>query len=100
MYLENPESAGTRLGERLKQMSAVAWVVEVDRLARFETITVDEALTLLGRRFAGNYLVSRRHIVWLMLEYAFLRFEPEAWHDPLRRTPRRRSARRKRGAAA
>ena len=40
------------------------------------------------------------HIVWLMLEYAFLRFEPEAWHDPLRRTPRRRSARRKRGAAA
>ena len=100
MHLQNPESAGTRLGERLKQMSALAWVVEVDRLARFETITVDEALTLLGRRFAGEYLVSRRHIVWLMLEYAFQRFEPEAWNDPLRRRPRRQSARRSRGAAA
>jgi hypothetical protein len=100
MYLENPESAGIRLGERLKQMSALSWVVEVDRLARFETITVDEALTLLGRRFAGDYLVSRRHIVWLMLEYAFLRFEPDAWHDPIRRRPRRQSARQSRGAAA
>jgi len=32
-------------------MSAAAWVREVDRIARFESVTVDEALTLLGRRF-------------------------------------------------
>ena len=100
MYLTNPESAGERLGARLREMSAVAWVVEVERLARFQTISVDEALTLLGRRFAGDYLVSRRHIVWLMLEYVYLRFEPEAWNDPMRCRPRRRSARRSRGAAA
>jgi hypothetical protein len=35
-----------------------------------------------------------------MLEYVYLRFEPEAWHDPMRCRPRRRSARRSRGAAA
>jgi hypothetical protein len=81
-------------------MSANAWVVEVERLARFESVTVEEALTLLGRRFAGDYLVSRRHIVWLMLEYVYLRFEPEAWSDPLRCSPRRRSARRSRVSAA
>ncbi len=81
-------------------MSAASWVSEVDHLARFETVTVDEALTLLGRRFGGEYLDSRRHIVWLLIEYVYLRFEPHAWLDPMREQPRRRSARRARGAAA
>ena len=81
-------------------MSAAAWVREVDRIARFESVTVDEALTLLGRRFGAAYLESRRHIAWLLIEYVWVRFEPEAWADPIREAPRRRSARRARGAAA
>jgi hypothetical protein len=93
MHMDGPECARERLSERLKKMSAAAWVHEVDRLARFDSISVDEALTLLGRRFAGEFLVSRRHIVWLLIEYAYLRFEPEAWNDPMRCRPRRRSAR-------
>jgi hypothetical protein len=97
MHVDSPESAVERLSERLRRMSAGAWVAEVDRLARFETIAVDEALTLLGRRFSGEFLDSRRHIAWNLIEYVYLRFEPEAWRDPMRHRPRRRSAR---GAAA
>ena len=88
------ESVREHLSDRLRRMSAAAWVNEVDRLARFDTISVDEALTLLGRRFAGEFLESRRHIVWNLIEYAYLKFEPEAWNDPMRCRPRRRSARR------
>lgn len=88
------------LGARLKRLSAAAWVREVERLARFDAITVEEALTLLGRRFSGGYLESRRQLAWSLIEYVYLRFEPEAWTDPLRTTPRRRSARKARGAAA
>jgi hypothetical protein len=97
MRTESPDSARERLSDRLRHMSAAAWVHEVDRLARFESITVEEALTLLGRRFAGGFLVSRRHIAWLLIEYAYMKFEPEAWFEPMRYRPRRRSAR---GAAA
>jgi hypothetical protein len=100
MTLDSPELARERLSDRLKRMSASAWVTETDRLARFDTIAVDEALTLLGRRFGGAFLESRRHIVWLLIEYVYLSFEPEAWKDPMRYRPRRRSARRARGAAA
>jgi hypothetical protein len=93
----NDELRSDRLADRLRLMTASAWVNEVDHLSRFQTITADEALTLLGRRFAGDYLGSRRHIVWLLIEYVFVKFEPEAWRDPIRNAPRRRSAR---GAAA
>jgi hypothetical protein len=100
MTVDSPELVRQRLSERLRRMSAAAWVNETDRLARFETIAVDEALTLLGRRFGSGFLESRRHIVWLLIEYVYLSFEPEAWRAPLRCAPRRRSARRARGAAA
>ena len=100
MDCDSPESERIRIAARLKRLSAVAWVNEVDRLARFDSVSIDEALTLLGRRFAGDYLDSRRHIIWNMLEYVFVRFEPEAWTDPLRCGFRRRSARSSRGAAA
>jgi hypothetical protein len=65
-------------------LSADAWVREVDLLARYDSITLDEALTLLGRRFAGDYLRSRRNIVWPMLEYVHLSIAPESWVAPLR----------------
>jgi hypothetical protein len=100
MISDSAESERLRLSARLKKLSAVAWVHEVDRIARFEAISIDEALTLLGRRFEGHYLESRRHIVWTMLEYVHVRLEPDAWADPLRCKPRRRSARASRGAAA
>ncbi|HQR39380.1 MAG TPA: hypothetical protein PLF26_13385 [Blastocatellia bacterium] len=101
MHAETHEAASEKLADRLKTLSAGAWVFEVDRLAKFESITLDEALVLLGRRFAGDYLESRRQIVWSLIEYAYIRFEPDAWIDPLRCNPRRRSARRRsRGAAA
>lgn len=93
------ESECRLLATRLKTFSAVAWVNEVDRLARFDAISVDEALTLLGRRFAGEYLESRRHIVWTMIEYLYFQFEPEAWQEPMRHSVRRRSARAKSVAA-
>ena len=93
-------SHSDQLAGRLRRLSAVAWVHEVDRMARFDGVTVDEALTLLGRRFAGDYLARRRGIVWSMLEYVFVKLEPESWANPLRVAPRRRSARRGRGAAA
>lgn len=100
MCAEPHDDATVSLANRLKELSAEQWVVEVDRLANFESITVDEALLLLGRRFAGDYLDSRRQIVWKLIEYAYARFEPDAWFDPLACKPRRRSARRPRGAAA
>lgn len=78
------------LSWRLARLSAHAWVREVDRLAEYESVTLEEAMTLLGRRFAGEYLESRRHIVWPMLEYVFMRLEPAYWADPLRNHPRRR----------
>ena len=93
-------SHAVQLSARLKKLSAVAWVNEVDRLARFDSVSIDEVLTLLGRRFAGEYLERRRGIVWCMLEYVFVRLEPEAWADPVREAPRRRSARQSKGAAA
>ena len=60
-------SHAVQLAARLKKLSAVAWVNEVDRLARFDSVSIDEVLTLLGRRFAGDYLARRRGIVWSML---------------------------------
>ncbi|MBK6315898.1 MAG: hypothetical protein IPF53_16795 [Blastocatellia bacterium] len=93
-------SHAVQLAARLKKLSAVAWVNEVDRLARFDSVSIDEVLTLLGRRFAGDYLARRRGIVWSMLEYVYVRIEPEAWADPVREAPRRRSARKGKGAAA
>jgi hypothetical protein len=64
------------------KLSADAWVREVDLLARYESISQDEALTLLGRRFAGDYLSSRRHIVWPMLEYLYLSIDADGWLAP------------------
>lgn len=98
--MQTSESARACLSERLKRLSGGAWVNEVDRLARFETISIEEALTLLGRRFQGEFLESRRHIAWSLIEYVYVRLEPEAWQDPIRCQPKRRSARKARGAAA
>jgi hypothetical protein len=78
-----------RLAVRLDRMSAGAWVREVDRLARFESVSIDEALTLLSRRFGCEYFERHRQIVWPMLEYMHLRFDPEAWADPIGCQPRR-----------
>ncbi len=97
---ESQVSHALQLAARLKKLSAVAWVNEVDRLARFDTVSIDEVLTLLGRRFAGEYLARRRGIVWCMLEYVYVRIEPESWADPVREAPRRRSSRKSKGAAA
>jgi hypothetical protein len=79
------EARRNRLASRLEKLSADAWVREVDLLARYDAITLDEALTLLGRRFAGDYLASRRHIVWPMLEYVFLSIDADGWLAPLDR---------------
>ena len=97
---ESQVSHAVQLAARLKKLSAVAWVNEVDRLARFDSVSIDEVLTLLGRRFAGEYLDRRRGIIWSMLEYVYVRIEPEAWADPGRVAPRRQSARNRKGAAA
>ena len=78
-----------RLAWRLARLSAHAWVREVDRLAQYDSISLDDAVTLLGRRFAGEYLDSRRHIAWPMLEYLHLRLEPRFWADPMRDAQRR-----------
>jgi hypothetical protein len=87
-----------RLARRLERLSASLWVAEVDALARDDEMTVDAALSLLARRFAGGYLEKRRDLSWTMLEYLFVRLEPEAWLAPLRYELRR--ARPRRGAAA
>ena len=79
MSTRSLESRRTRLASRLVKLSADAWVREVDLLARYDSISKDEALTLLGRRFAGDYLASRRHIVWPMLEYLYLSIDAESW---------------------
>ena len=93
MNADSLDTERAALRDRLCHVSAAAWAAEVDRLARFEAVTVDEALTLLARRFGRDYLDARRNVAWRMLEYLFLQLEPEAWHDPLRCKPRRRSAR-------
>lgn len=93
MHAVSLDAERAALRDRLCQLSTEAWAAEVDRLARFESVTVDEALTLLARRFGVEYLDARRHVVWRMLEYLFLQLEPEAWRDPLRRPPTRRKAR-------
>jgi hypothetical protein len=98
MQTGNDDVALARLAERLERLSAKAWVVEVDRLARFD-VELDEAVLLLGGRFAGDYLDSRRTIIWPMLEYLYVRFASE----PVERSPARRDGsfeRAKRGAAA
>jgi hypothetical protein len=87
-----------RLADHLVRLSARAWVGEVDRLACYESISLDEALMLLGRRFSGPYLESRRQIIWPMLEYFHICFEPEAWAHPLR-LPRTARGRRRHAAA-
>jgi hypothetical protein len=79
MATRSLETKRTRLAARLVKLSADAWVREVDLLARYDAITPDEALTLLGRRFAGDYLASRRHIVWPMLEYVYLSIDGASW---------------------
>jgi hypothetical protein len=79
MNTRSLEVRRTRLAARLVKLSADAWVKEVDLLARYDSISKDEALTLLGRRFAGDYLASRRHIVWPMLEYLYLCIDADGW---------------------
>ena len=88
------------LRARLERLSSVAWVTEVDRLSLVEDLSIDEALARLSKRFQGTYLDARRHLALRMLEYLFLTFEPEAWHEPLRYPLRRGARRRRRGAAA
>ena len=88
------------LRARLEQHSAAAWVAEVDRLAREDDLSVDEALTRLAARFSGTYLDTRRHLALRLLEYLFLAFEPDAWREPLRYALRRGAGRRARNAAA
>ncbi len=79
MNTRSLEVRRTRLASRLVKLSADAWVREVDLLARYDSISQDEALTLLGRRFAGDYLASRRNIIWPMLEYLYLSIDADAW---------------------
>src|SRR5262245_9141072 len=98
MKTSSLDSQRARLALRLGRLSAEAWVHEVDLLAQYDSVSLDEALTLLGRRFAGEYLASRRHIVWPMLEYAFIRLDSSAWAHPLRHPSG--GAREERGAAA
>jgi hypothetical protein len=93
MRTRSLDARRSRLASRLEKLSADAWVREVDLLARYEAITVDEALTLLSRRFAGEYLASRRHIVWPMLEYLFLAIDADAWLVPLGRPDAKQSVR-------
>ena len=96
MITSSLDAKRARLAMQLGQLSAVAWVREVDRLAQYDTVSLEEAITLLGRRFAGDYLESRRHIIWPMLEYMFIRLDTSAWAHPLRT----RAAHAERGAAA
>ena len=51
MHADSLDAERAALHDRLCQLSTEAWAAEVDRLARFESVTVDEALTLLARRF-------------------------------------------------
>jgi hypothetical protein len=73
-----------RLASQLTRLSADEWVAAVDELAASDPVPLEEALWSLARRFAGEYLDSRRAIVWPMLEYFHMSLEPAMWANPLR----------------
>jgi hypothetical protein len=88
------------LADHLKRLSAPAWVAAVDEIADRPDVRIEEALGILAGRFSGDYLESRRAIIWPMLEYLHIRLEPGMWADPLRHNQDRQLKPKGRNAAA